>query len=243
MARTKPSRAVGGRGSWKGEFRFNLVSFPVVAVNAQVPGAAEVHFHQLHAKCHSRIRYQKVCPIHGPVDKTEVVLGYEKSKGEYVEFEPAELQELRPETDRDLVVDTFIQPAQLDPRYFDGRHYYLLPDNAAADEPYALFVEALAHLDRYAIGMVTFARNEHLVAVRAADHVLVMSILHRQEEFRAASEFAAPARRAAPKKAALAETLIKAATEKKFDVGDYQDRYRKNVRQAIAAKIQGEEVV
>jgi len=243
MARKQAPRAVGRRGSWKGEFRFNLVSFPVVAVNAQTSNADEVHFHQLHAACHSRIRYQKVCPIHGPVEKDEIVMGYEKTKGHYVEFEPEELKGLRPESDHDLIVDTFITPSQLDPMYFDGRHYYLLPANASADEPYALFVEALAKLDRYAIGMVTFSKQEHLVAVRATQDVLLMSILHRQADFRAAEKVEAPAKRTTAKKVALAETLIKAATERRFDVGDYEDRYRNKLREAIDTKVHGKEVV
>ncbi len=39
---------------------------------------------------HSRIRYDKVCPLHGKVSSSEIVSGYEYEPGKYVEIDPAE---------------------------------------------------------------------------------------------------------------------------------------------------------
>ena len=61
------------RPSWKGFLRLSLVSIPVQAINATQSGDGDLHFHQLHAKCHNRIRYQKVCPVHGEVANDEIV--------------------------------------------------------------------------------------------------------------------------------------------------------------------------
>ena len=55
------------RASWRGNLTFGLVSFPVQAVNALNRQQSDIHFHQLHATCHRRIHYQKVCPVHGEV--------------------------------------------------------------------------------------------------------------------------------------------------------------------------------
>ena len=83
------------RASWKGELRFGLVRFTVEAINARSRSGGDVHFHQLHAKCHSRIQYRKVCPIHGEVDQDEIVLGYEYGRDQYVELDPDELDDIR----------------------------------------------------------------------------------------------------------------------------------------------------
>jgi len=123
------------RSSWRGMLRFGLVVFPVEAFNAHARGREPLAFHQLHASCHSRIHYQKVCPIHGAVSNDEIVSGYEYSPGKYVEIEPEELDKLRTEKERSLTIDTFIQPAEVDPIYFDGRMYFLAPAAAAAKDP------------------------------------------------------------------------------------------------------------
>jgi len=77
--------------------RFGLVSIPVEAFNAHNSETGQISLHQLHEKCHSRIRYQKVCPIHGPVPNDEIVSGYEVSKGRYVEIDENELKAIRVE--------------------------------------------------------------------------------------------------------------------------------------------------
>src|ERR1700722_5161320 len=115
------------RPSWRGMLRFGLVVFPVEAFNAHARGQGPIAFHQLHATCHSRIHYKKVCPIHGDVSNDEIVSGYEYCPGEYVEFEPEELDDLRSEKERALTIDAFIPPRDLDPIYFDGRMYFLAP--------------------------------------------------------------------------------------------------------------------
>jgi DNA end-binding protein Ku len=66
--------------SRKAFLRLSLVSVPVVGFNAEEPSQCELHLHQLHEDCHSRIRYEKVCPIHGPVTGKEIVSGYEYGK-------------------------------------------------------------------------------------------------------------------------------------------------------------------
>src|SRR5262249_42905394 len=79
------------RASWRGFLSFGLVSFPVEAYNALDKEHGDIHFHQIHAECHNRIRYKKVCPIHGEVSDNEIVSGYEYKKGKYVEVRPEEL--------------------------------------------------------------------------------------------------------------------------------------------------------
>ena len=72
-----------------------------------MPGGGDVHFHQIHKDCGSRIRYQKVCPVHGEVTKDEIVSGYEYQKNEYVELDPDEVAKLRAPNDQSINIDVF----------------------------------------------------------------------------------------------------------------------------------------
>lgn len=233
------------RASWRGPLKFGLVSLPVQAVNAIAREAGDLHFHQLHAKCHRRIRYEKVCPEHGKVDKSEIVSGYEHKKGEYVEIDPAELEALRPESDRALSIDTFVSPEQIDPIYYDGRRYYLLPDGDEAEEAYAVFLQAMESQEKYAIGQLVFSGKETVAVVRPLEHVLVMEMLNYEPEIRKPIDVreAPSGERIAAKKVQLAETLIKSWTEKDFDLGDYKNRRRERTEELIDAKLEGREVV
>src|SRR5271163_2218666 len=103
------------RASWRGSMTFGLVTLPVEAFNAFDPKGGEFHFHQIHAGCHRRIHYQKVCPVHGEVPNDEIVSGYEYRNDQYVELDPKELEALRPESDKALRIDAFVEPQSVDP--------------------------------------------------------------------------------------------------------------------------------
>ena len=233
------------RSSWKGYLRLSLVSVPVQAFTASVSGGGKIHLNQLHDECHSRIRYQKVCPIHGEVSSSEIVSGYEYSKGNYVVVEPDELDKLRSEGDRAVNIDTFISPEQIDPVYFDGRTYYLVPDGPVGQKPYAVLYRGMEEQNKYAVGQVVFSGKEQLVLVRPADGVLTMSMLSYESQVRPAStirdEFEKPT--VTKEELRLAETLITASTAEDFDLSKYQDLYTARLTELIEAKVEGREVV
>jgi DNA end-binding protein Ku len=232
------------RASWRGQLRFGLVSFEVQAVNAENKQNAEVHFHLLHEPDHERIHYAKMCPKHGEVPNDEIVEGYEVSKGHYVEFEKEELDVLRTEEEKALTVDAFVSSDEIDPIYFDGRMYYLIPSGASASEPYALLQAAMEKKKRWGVGQVVFSGREQLAVVRPLDGVLTMAMLNYDAEIRKPaeikSEFSRP--RTTASKLKLAEDLVGKWHDGKFDFASYKDRYREKVKHAIAAKKKGVEV-
>jgi DNA end-binding protein Ku len=250
--RSKPnnpqSRKLEGpklRAGWRGVLRFGLVSIPVQAFNAHLPDKEGVAFHQLHATCHSRIHYQKVCPIHGQVSNDEIVSGYEYAKGKYVVVDPEELEELRPEKDRALNIDAFISPEELDPIYFDGRMYFLAPDGREGAQPYAVLMHAMERQERWGIGQVVFGGRQVLVVVRPDKGALQMAFLHHAEAIQNASSLVRDLPRLAPgdKMAQLAEELIENWTDENFDFSRYVDRYGEELHKLIEAKFQGRAVV
>jgi DNA end-binding protein Ku len=233
------------RSSWKGYLRLSLVSVPVQAFNATVSGGGEIHLNQLHADCGSRIRYKKTCPIHGEVSNSEIVSGYEYSKGRYVVIEPDELDRLRTDADRAINIDSFIKPDDIDPLYFDGRNYYLVPDGPVGQKPYAVLHRGMSELNQWAVGQAVFSGKEQLVLVRPIEDLLVMTMLHYDAEVRQPATFDNELTKPAISKeeVRLAETLIKASASDKFDLTKHHDVYTERLTQLINAKVKGEEIV
>ena len=232
------------RASWRGQLRFGLVSFEVQAINAQIKEQSEIHFHLLHEPDHQRIHYAKVCPKHGEVPNEEIVEGYEYAKGKYVEFDKEELDIWRTEQERALNIDAFVSPEEIDPIYFDGRMYYLIPAGANSSEPYSLLQAAMEKKERWGVGQVVFSGREQFAVVRPLDGVLSMAMLNYDAEIRKPtelkSEFSRP--RLAPAKQRLAEGLVTKWQDGEFDFAAYKDGYRQKVKEAVAAKKKGVEI-
>jgi len=240
----KDKRQGKHRASWRGNLSFGLVSFPVQAFNARNPEQSDIHFHQLHAECHRRIHYEKICPIHGHVTNDEIVSGYEYRPGKYVEIEPEELDALRTETERSLTIDAFVDPEAIDPVYFDGRMYYLAPDGPVAEEPYNVVAEALEREGRYGVGQVVFSGKDQLALVRPMDGVLHLAMLNYDAEIRRPREVVASSKHAhaGGRKVQLAQTLIRSWFHSDFDFAAYEDRYREKLKELIDAKVEGREI-
>jgi DNA end-binding protein Ku len=234
------------RASWSGTLRFGLVSIPIEAVNAHTPEEGGTHFHQLHEECHSRIRYVKVCPIHGEVRNDEIVPGYEFARDQYVEVDPQELKALRSNRERSLNIDSFVSADAVDPVYLDGRMYFLIPDGENAREAYSVFLEGLRRQHKYGIGQVIFSGKEQAALVRPYDGVLLMSLLNYKNEIRAPEEVLGklPAIGQSNKRTIqMVEQLIESWGKEKFDYSDYVDEYETKVRELIDAKVEGREIV
>src|SRR5688500_19712195 len=113
------------RSNWKGYLKLSLVSVPVKAYSA-TRAAENVPLHQLHATGNSRIKYKKVCPVHGEVPKEEIVSGYEYAKGQYVVIDADELARLRERGEREITIDAVVAPSTVDPLYYTDKSYYLI---------------------------------------------------------------------------------------------------------------------
>lgn len=254
MARKKSSRTTkkttkkkpsGPRASWRGTVQLGLVTFEVNAINAHAPQEDRVTFHQLHKECHSRIRYQKVCPVHGPVEQDEIVSGYEYSKGKYVEIDADELEALSSREDRSLTIDAFISPDEIDPIHFDGRMYYLSPSTDAAREPYRIFLKAMEKKDRWGVGQVIWSGREQLVVLRPYEDALHMAMLNYEAEIRDPADTITPLPTTAPpaRSVRLAEQLIDSWSDDKFNLAAYHNEYNEKVSGIIDDKVKGRETV
>jgi DNA end-binding protein Ku len=235
---------MSARSTWKGYLKLSLVSVPVKAYSA-TRAAGNVPLHQLHAKCHSRIKYKKVCPVHGEVPKEEIVSGYEYAKGQYVVIEPGELARLRARGEREITIDAIVPPSAIDPLYYTDKSYYLVPDGAVGQKPYALLHHALEDDRHFAVARGVLFGREELVLVRPVDGLLALTALKFEAEVTHADTFAEEL--AAPELSRqeldLTRTLLQAFEKKKLSLAAYKDSYLEKLTELVEAKVEGKELV
>ncbi|MCG6156689.1 non-homologous end joining protein Ku [Rubinisphaera margarita] len=233
------------RSSWKGYLKISLVSLPVKAYTGSSSGGSPISLNQLHEKCHSRIRYRKVCPIHGEVPNDEIVSGYEYSKDQYVVIDTDELEKLRSETDHSVNVDSFVPSDSIDPALLTGKTYYLLPDGPVGQKPYQLIQDAMSGGNLHAIATVVLSKREQIVRIRPREGLLAMDVLEYKTQVKDPTSFqdelVETTLSAQEKK--LTKQLIDALAKKKFDPSEYKDLYTERLTQLIEARVQGEELV
>jgi DNA end-binding protein Ku len=227
---------MAARPSWEGFLTFNLISIPIKAYNAIGTGG-KIGFHLLHAKCNQRIRYKKVCPVHGEVENDEIVSGYEFAKGEYVTVGKEERSNLRETDDKAIAIDTFVPPDAIDPIYFSGRTYYLVPNGPAAQKPYAVLLDAMGGHERFAIARLVLSGRGQVAVIRPFGKLLGMTLLTFEDQIKPPAPFegevGSPNVSAEERK--LAQALLESATSN-FDLTKYKDDYAAKLAKLVSAK-------
>jgi DNA end-binding protein Ku len=224
---------------WKGFLSFGLVSFPVRLFSAARPD--HIRFHMLHRKDLARIKEVWYCSKEDkPVDRDDIVKGYEVSKGDYVVVEDEELKKIAPPTATTMEIVQFVHDKEVDPIYFESS-YYVAPDEAVS-KPYELFLQALTEAEYDAIAKVTMHNREHVVLIRASKSGLLLHTLFYPNELREANRPAMkPGKKASAKELSLAKSLIQHLAGP-FKPEEFHDTYRNNVEQLIGQKRKGQKV-
>ncbi len=223
---------------WKGFLSFGLVSFPIRLFSAA--RADHIHFNMLHRKDLSRIKEVWYCAEEDkPVDRSEIIKGYEISKGKYVAIEEEDLKKIAPPTAGTMEIVQFVRDKEVDPVFFESS-YYVAPDENVS-KPYHLFFQALTESEYSALAKVTMHAREHAVLIRAAKRSLLMHTLFYPNELRAANQPDVKPGKAAAKELALAKTLIQRLAGP-FKPEELHDTYRENVEALIEQKRKGQKI-
>jgi DNA end-binding protein Ku len=232
------------RHTWEGFLQLSLITIPVRAFNAVVPGEGEIHFHQIHKGCGGRIRYKKVCEIHGEVTKDEVVSGYEYKKGQHVEVDPDEIADVRAKKDELIGIDTFIAPDKIDPIHLSGKNFYLLPTGPAGQKSYNLLLRVMQEKKRHAVASIVLSGHEERVIIRAMKNLLVMTVLYFDNQIKQPSEFSAETgeSKLSAQELKLAASLVDASTGMKIDFSHFRDEYKERVKKLLDVKLKGKKM-
>jgi DNA end-binding protein Ku len=223
---------------WKGYLSFGLVSFPVRLFSAARPEA--LHFHLLHKKDRSRVKQVWYCAEEDePVERSEIIKGYEAKKGEYVTVGDEELKKIAPTTATTMEVLQFVSSDDVDPLLFESS-YYVAPEEKVS-KPYALFWAALTETKRGAIAKIEMHSREHVVLIRPANGGLVLHTLYYEDELHEGNKADVPKTKFSPKELDMAKSLVQHLTAK-FKLEEFHDTYRENVERLIEEKSKGEKI-
>ena len=235
------------RTTWNGSISFGLVNIPVGLAPATKPAArqSDVSFRQLHRECGTPIRQKRWCPVHErEVGADEIVKGWEVAKGEFVVVEEADLEAIeQADTSRSIEITRFVPLDDVDAIYFD-RTYFLAPAAAAAARrPYVLLSRAMSETNMAALGRFILAGKEKLCLIRARGDALLLETLFLAEDVYSQAEIDEATAEADVKAAELdlARQVI-AGLAAEFDTGELTSAYRRDLRELLAAKMEGREI-
>jgi DNA end-binding protein Ku len=229
------------RAYWKGHVRLSLVSFPVQLFSAAASGS-RISFHQIHRPSGQRVRYQKTVPGVGPVDKDEVVKGYEVAKDSYVTFAEDELEAIRVEGKHTIDLVQFVGACEIDPLYYE-KPYFLVPDGKVAQEAFQVIRQALKDKGQVALGQVVLSARESFVALKPCGKGMLLETLRTAEEVKKDTPYFAGIEDGPldQDQLALARQLIERKTAP-FDPARFVDHYEAALRELIEAKAKGKRI-
>ena len=212
------------RAYWKGQIRLALVSIPIEVYPATKSGAA-ISFHQIHEPSGKRIRYEKVAPGVGPVDRDEIIKGFEISRGNYVLLDEQEIEAVKIESRRTLELVQFVEADEIDVLYYE-KPYFVVPADDLAEEAYTVLREALRKARKVGIGQLAVRGREQLVSVKPCGRGLVMEVLRYADEVQKAQGYFRDIEDSKPDADLL--DLATALIDKKtapFKPAEFHDRY------------------
>lgn len=224
------------RPYWTGFLKLSLVTIAVRLYTA-TEGRDRVQFHMIHEPSGERVKQQLTVPGIGPVDREDIVKGYEYEKGRYVTIDPDDIKRLRLETTDTIDISEFVE--DIDPIYFDSP-YYLVPDGSVAEEGYRVIREALRQSGKVAVGRVVINGQERIISLRPLGNGLLGNSLRYPDEIRKPEEFfeSIAADPVDDDQLAIMQQIITRKT-RDFDPSQFVDRYQAALRELIAEKLEG----
>ncbi|MGE3108678.1 MAG: Ku protein [Phycisphaerales bacterium] len=227
------------RAYWTGNLKISLVTFGVRLYSATTE-TEKVRLNQLHKDCNARIKMPTTCPIHGQVDRSEIVKGYEFEKDKYVIIEQEELDKIKIRSEKTIELTKFVPLDSIEEIYLDST-YYIAPDGPVAEEPFRVVHHALEQTKTGGIGKLTLAGRERMVLVRPGERGFSLCTLRAANEVRDAAPYFEEIKDAPANKEylQLATSLIKGKLGK-FNPSEFHDSYQDALVELIKSKIAGE---
>jgi DNA end-binding protein Ku len=230
------------RPLWEGHLRLSLVSCPVALYSATTR-SSDITFHLLNPQTNNRIRMVPTDPDAGPVERADLVKGYEIEKNHYVIVTPDELDAVKLETTHTLDIERFVDAGEIDRLYWNDP-FFLLPSEDSGLQAYTVIRDAMADAGRIALGRVVMHTRERLMAVEARGNgLLAWSLRMADEVIDAKTAFRdIPKEKPDRRMIEIAAKIID-QQEGAFEPADFKDRYEKALRELIRRKERGEKLV
>jgi DNA end-binding protein Ku len=228
------------RSIWSGRISIGLVNVPVKLFT--MIRDSSISFRYLHKHDGAPLKYQKVCTLDNKVVAWEdIVKGYEINKDEFVVFNKAELEAIKPESDERIRIDKFVNLVSIDPLYFD-KSYILAPDNSK--DAYSLMLSAFQKMKMAGVGKFTMKNKEHPVIIHEYKDALILTILRYANEIVYPLDLDQLNKLEEPSKEELGlATKIIENLSGEFDIKEYKDGFKEKVEKMIRKKMKGEIII
>lgn len=222
----------------KGAISFGLVHIPIQLFRTTQDH--EISFNQLCKDTKERVKYKKYCPnCEKELKPVDIVKGYQYEKDKYVVMTNEEIEELKVEKDRTISILHFTKLADVDAIYYE-KNYYAIPEKHA-EKAYELLLKAMRKQGVVAIAKTVIGTKETLLALCPEEEgILVKTLFYKDEIASLPKDILHPKVQKAEQE--MAEQLIKSMTSP-YDPDKYYDTFQEKLKDAIEAKINGNEVV
>lgn len=233
------------RAMFKGAVSFGLVNIPIRMFTATED--RDIRFRTIHKKCHTPIKYQKVCPTCGEeVGPDDIVKGFEYEPGKFVIVTEEDIEAAKSQVQsRTIEIVDFVKLEEIDPVYFDKTYYIApQPEVTASGKAYNLLREAMQASGRIAVARVTMRNKQTLCVLRVSGPALLLETIFYPDEIRPVADVPGLPEQTQvdPKEMDIANQLIGNLTAE-FDPAKYTDDYRDALHKIIEDRIAGRQVV
>lgn len=227
---------MAGRSYWKGHLRLSLVSC-AVALYPAVGSTSQIKCHTINRRTGNRINEEIVDAVtREPVPREDRVKGCEVAKNDYVPVEEEELEHIRLESTHTINIESFVDRAEVDERYFE-KPYYLAPEDKVSREAFVVMRDAMREKRKAGLGRLVVARKERVALIEPFGSGMLVTMLRAADEVRSATavfeeieDFAAPG-----DMRDLAMQLIDRNTGP-FDPSRFEDRYEQALIALVRSK-------
>ncbi|WP_230480688.1 non-homologous end joining protein Ku [Sphingomonas sp. Leaf21] len=178
---------MAARAYWQGQIKLALVSIPVEIYSATRSGAT-VSFKQIHEPSGKPVHYEKVVTGIGPVDKDEIMKGYEIKKGEYVLLDQDEIDAVKLVSKRTLELTQFVDADSVDILYYE-KPYFVVPADDLANEAFIVLREALKRTKKVGLGQLALRGREYVVSLKPSGRGMVLETLRYASEMEKAQGY------------------------------------------------------
>jgi DNA end-binding protein Ku len=226
------------RPTWQGHLKLSLVTCPVALFTATNP-AGDVHFNLINPKTNNRIKMITTDPGTGPIERSELVKGYEVSKGEYILLTNEEINSVKLESTKTIDIERFVAEGEIDRLYWDNP-YFLAPDGKLAQEAFGVIRTAMEKSGQIALGRVVIGTRERILALEPRGSGILAYTIRSDAEVRNPDEIFDAISAAKPDAAmiSIAEKIIE-QKEGPFDPSQFVDRYEEALQALIEDKKKG----
>lgn len=229
---------MAARPTWSGHLKLSLVTCPVALYTATT-STNDIRFHLINPETNNRIRMVPTDPDTGPIERSDLVKGYEVSKDEYVLFDDADFDKVRLDSTKTISIDTFVDEADIDRLYWDSP-FYVVPEKGVGAEAFAVIREAMKTAGKVALGCLVLRGKERQLALEVHGKGLVAYTLRAHDEVRQPEDYFddIPNVKADKDMVEIAARII-GQKEADFDPTTFKDGYDDALREMIKAKQKG----